>query len=229
MTLGDVSQDVASALVPTVRWRQRSRLIYVLNWATIRLMDWLLALIIGLPALILMAAVLPILNLFCNRGPLFYRDERWGKHQKRFKMLKFRTMRKDAPDGAVRRNDKRVTRLGTWLRKSRLDELPQMFHVLLFQMAVVGPRPAVPRYEHYMEPGFWDNSPRFSVLPGITGIYQTRGREQVSYGDSPEGYQAETRLMVDCDRQFIETATPWLVFKIYLRTAGTMFRREGIA
>ena len=90
-----------------------------------------------------------------SKGPVFYRQVRVGKNMKPFKIIKFRTMVSDAESIGLQittRDDGRITKTGIFLRKTKLDELPQLFNVFLGQMSLVGPRPEVPRYvEHYPE------------------------------------------------------------------------------
>ncbi|MGB0440296.1 MAG: sugar transferase, partial [Paracoccaceae bacterium] len=132
--------------------------------------------ILLLPILIIAAIALLVLNPYFNRGPLFYVQTRMGQHCKAFKVLKFRSMT-DVPVIARGADDPleldRITRLGHFLRKSRVDELPQIFNVLRGQMSLIGPRPDffhhARRYVRTI-PGYKE---RHSVRPGISGLAQT--------------------------------------------------------
>lgn len=152
----------------------------------------LLALLFFLPLSVLVAALLFV----SDPGPIFFAHRRIGKGGKPFACLKFRTMVVDADARLVHllaidadaraewdrdhkiRNDPRITRTGQFVRRSSLDELPQLVNVLIGNMSLVGPRPIVPgevvRYGRY----FADYC---SVLPGITGLWQVSGRNNVSY------------------------------------------------
>jgi exopolysaccharide biosynthesis polyprenyl glycosylphosphotransferase len=151
-------------------------------------------------ALVAVIATLPLTVLIAiaikldTHGPVFFRQERLGKGSRRFSMIKFRTMLVDCdeltkelmalneasgPMFKVRR-DPRITRVGRILRRTSLDELPQLFNVLLGQMSLVGPRPALPR-----ELSGYDSVQRLRtrVLPGLTGLWQVSGRSDLSFDE----------------------------------------------
>jgi lipopolysaccharide/colanic/teichoic acid biosynthesis glycosyltransferase len=127
-------------------------------------------LLVALPALLLLAPLLLLLALWIkldSPGPVFFRQERVGRHGVPFRIHKFRSMRAGAPGlqltvGA----DPRITRAGAWLRRTRLDELPQLIDVLQGTMSLVGPRPEVPRYVAFYPPGLRERA--LAVRPGIT-------------------------------------------------------------
>src|SRR5436309_1939743 len=151
-----------------------------------RQFDLILAavLLVGLSPLFACAALLVHAD---SPGPAFYRQDRIGRHGKPFRMWKFRSMHVNSDHGPHRRlaaawfaaddsarrykslPDSRVTRVGRVLRKTSLDELPQLFNVLRGEMSLVGPRPAIPYELEYYAPAFFD---RQKVLPGITGLWQ---------------------------------------------------------
>lgn len=148
-----------------------------------------------LPPLIILTVIIGILIKIESNGPVIYAHERLGKGGKPFKCYKFRTMVKDAEDKLKKvlqsnpemkqewetywkiSNDPRVTRIGTWLRKSSLDELPQVFNVIKGDMSLIGPRPYLLReLDEYA-----DIRTITVVPPGITGLWQVSGRSDTSY------------------------------------------------
>jgi lipopolysaccharide/colanic/teichoic acid biosynthesis glycosyltransferase len=163
-------------------------------------------------------------------GPVLFRQARIGRGGRLFTVLKFRTMRHGAPTEAHQRyiaqlattpqsaggglqkltNDPRVTRVGSFLRRTSLDELPQLVNVVLGQMSVVGPRPALAyELEHY-EPEHFE---RFSVRPGLTGLWQVSGRSAIGFVG-----------MLELDAQYARTSTLWLDLKILARTPIALLR-----
>ncbi len=141
-----------------------------------RLMDFILALtaiLILSPLLITVALSIKI----GSRGPIFFTQSRPGKDKKIFKVYKFRTMGKDAVKYQkvgveVIGNDSRITPIGKFLRRFKIDELPQLINILTGDMAIVGPRPTLPEYIQQYEK--WELQ-RFDVRPGLTGLAQING------------------------------------------------------
>ena len=133
----------------------------------------LIALIILLPLLLIVA----ILIKLDSKGPVFYTQLRPGKNQKVFKVYKFRTMVQGADKYQkvgveVRKDDNRITSLGRFLRRFKIDELPQLINILKGDMSIVGPRPSLPEYLEQYEK--WELD-RFLVRPGLTGLAQING------------------------------------------------------
>jgi lipopolysaccharide/colanic/teichoic acid biosynthesis glycosyltransferase len=122
-----------------------------------------------------------------SRGPVIYRQLRVGKDGRNFEMLKLRTMVQGSdPVGvgtAVGRGDARVTRPGELMRRTSIDEIPNLVNVLRGEMAIVGPRPALPAHLDYFD---IHGHPRFSVLPGITGWAQVQGRADITWPERVE-------------------------------------------
>jgi len=152
-------------------------------WAK-RVTEFALSLI-GLTLLSPFILVISLLIKIDSRGPVFYKQERVGEMGKTFRLLKFRSMVENAEaNGPVwaEKNDDRITRIGRWIRKWRLDEIPQMFNVLKGDMSFVGPRPERAYFVEKLreEIPFYDQ--RFSVKPGITGLAQVK----YQYGSSKD-------------------------------------------
>ena len=155
----------------------------------------------------------------CDGGPVFYSQSRVGQHGKTFRLYKFRTMRPDAEDGAsvwCRPNDTRVTRVGRFLRRTRLDELPQLFNVLIGHMSIVGPRPERPDIVRELCSKLPFYAERHLVKPGITGWAQISFR----YGASIE----DARRKLQFDLYYLKNMSFELDTIILFRTAGTFLR-----
>jgi lipopolysaccharide/colanic/teichoic acid biosynthesis glycosyltransferase len=163
-----------------------------------------------------------------DRGPVLFRQVRVGRHGREFFMLKFRSMRPDAEqrlrellaqnqhkEGVTFKikNDPRVTRIGYWLRKFSLDELPQFWNVLIGDMSVVGPRPPVPR-----EVALYTlaDRRRLAVQPGITCIWQVSGRAQIDFHGQ-----------VELDVRYIETRSFWKDLCIISKTLPAVLSGNG--
>ncbi len=187
-------------------------------------------LLVAVPALILLSPVFLLTALAIkldSRGPVFYRSTRLGRQARPFTFVKFRSMAADAElrkkelahlnemDGPVFkiRDDPRVTRVGRWLRRTSLDELPQFFHVLRGQMSLVGPRPPIPEEVEQYET--WQRR-RLSVVPGITCLWQVSGRNRI-------GFEEWMRL----DARYIDSLSFWTDVKILARTVFAVVRTSG--
>ena len=162
-----------------------------------------LLILIFSPLMILIA----ILIKLSSRGPIFFSHKRVGFRNKLFVILKFRSLHIDTPSYSEKpdsNEDIRITSIGKWIRKTSLDELPQLFNVLKGDMSLVGPRPEMPFLaEKYEE---WENQ-RHLVRPGMTGLWQLSPRRRGSIRDG---------ISVDLD--YIENLSLWNDFKILLRT-----------
>lgn len=176
-----------------------------------------------------MAAIIIAIKI-SSPGPAFIKQERVGRYGRPFMFYKFRSMRADAEvirdeleednDHDVDlplifkiRRDPRVTRLGSFLRRTSLDELPNLFNVLRGEMSIVGPRPPLPReVAHYTE----HHMKRLSTMPGMTGLWQVRGRCEIGFDE-----------MVEIDLEYIENWSLWLDATIVLRTPLAVFGGKG--
>jgi lipopolysaccharide/colanic/teichoic acid biosynthesis glycosyltransferase len=174
-----------------------------------------------------------------SRGPILFRQERVGQYGRKFSFLKFRSMY-TACDDTVHREftkqfisnidggteshsvqksyklvaDKRVTRVGHFLRRTSLDELPQFLNVLKGEMSLVGPRPPLPyEVENYHT---WHRARLLAAKPGITGLWQVRGRSRVKFDD-----------MVRMDLRYANSWSLWLDVKILLETPLAVFSGSG--
>jgi putative colanic acid biosynthesis UDP-glucose lipid carrier transferase len=149
-------------------------------------------------------------------GPILFRQSRGGKDGRPFKILKFRTMVVLEDGGTVvqvKRGDARVTRVGRWLRKTSIDELPQLVNVLLGEMSLVGPRPHALAHDEYYGARIKDYYVRHLVKPGITGWAQINGAR----GETPE--LADMKRRVELDLWYVSHWTVKTDLKILLSTA----------
>jgi exopolysaccharide biosynthesis polyprenyl glycosylphosphotransferase len=182
-----------------------------------------LLLVIGLPVWIAIAVAIKL----SSPGPVFYRDRRIGLNEREFEMIKFRTMRTGADElqaqleaeneagGALfkLRDDPRVTRVGAFLRRFSLDEVPQVLNVLRGEMSLVGPRPLPLRDYRLLED--WHRK-RYLVLPGLTGLWQIAGRSDLSFDD-----------LVRLDFYYLENWSIWLDISILLKTIPAVVAARG--
>lgn len=155
-----------------------------------------------------------------SKGTVFYYQERLGLNGKKFNVIKFRSMCMDAEQDAIRwsmgDDDPRITPVGRILRKTRLDELPQLWCILKGDMSVVGPRPEREAYYERFEKYVHGFSKRMKVKPGLTGLAQVRG-----------GYYLMPQEKIVYDVEYIKTRSFWLDMKIVFETVAVVFKREG--
>ncbi len=209
--------------------------------ATSRLTEIAIRLLDLVGAVVLLVALAPLLLLIAvairldSTGPAIYRQRRVGLRLRPFSVAKFRTMREGAASDAHRahveqmigngqasakpmtklQEDARVTRVGSFLRRTSLDELPQLWNVLRGEMSLVGPRPPI-QYEvdRYPTKAFR----RFAVKPGLTGLWQVQGRSLLSFDQ-----------MIELDAEYVERRSLWLNLKILLLTLPTVVHGKGAA
>jgi lipopolysaccharide/colanic/teichoic acid biosynthesis glycosyltransferase len=193
------------------------------------------ALVLLSPLLIVIAAAIKL----TSKGPILFKQQRLGQYGVRFTFLKFRTMflqsdakihrdyvrrlisakedRQQADDsrGVYKiKDDPRVTRVGRFLRKTSLDELPQFFNVLRGEISLVGPRPPIPYEVEVYD--IWHRRRFLEAKPGITGLWQVEGRSRVKFDE-----------MVRLDLKYAKTWSPWLDIKILLRTPRAVLGGGG--
>ena len=181
-------------------------------------MKRLIDVVIALIALILLSPIFCLVAFKVRKNlgsPVFFLQERPGKNGKIFKMIKFRSM-KDAFDknGNVLPDDQRITPFGHKLRATTLDEMPQLLNVLKGDMSIVGPRPQMKDFlEHYTP----EQMRRHEVKPGMTGLAQVNGRNNLSWEEKFE-----------LDVKYVDTHSTILDFKIMFKTVEVMLKKEGI-
>jgi lipopolysaccharide/colanic/teichoic acid biosynthesis glycosyltransferase len=206
-----------------------------LSEAAIRVLDLLVAsiLLVALSPLLIAIALIVRLD---SPGPAIFRQRRVGHHLEQFTVAKFRTMGVDSGANPHRRHveemitgcekegsrpmskleeDDRVTRVGSFLRRTSIDELPQLWNVVRGEMSLVGPRPPI-QYEvdNYPQEAFR----RFAVKPGVTGLWQVRGRSLLSF---PE--------MIALDNEYVDRRSLLLNLKILILTLPTVIHGKGAA
>lgn len=156
-----------------------------------------------------------------DKGPIFYNAPRLGKDGKVFKMYKFRSMKVNAPD--IRKadgstyngeDDPRLTRVGKFIRKTSLDEIPQIINVLKGDMSVIGPRPDLPEHLKQYEKG---EERKLEVLPGITGYSQAYFRNSI-----------EWKERIRQDIYYIDNLSLWMDIKVFFKTIKTVLKKEGV-
>lgn len=147
-------------------------------------------------------------------GPVFFRQERVGIDGRRFEVVKFRTM-VDRADNPVYPDPDRITRVGRWLRQLSIDELPQLLNVARGEMSIVGPRPALPYQVERYDPR---QRVRLTVRPGITGLAQVRGRNELSWADR-----------IELDLEYLSRQSLRTDLAILCMTLRVVLRGTGVA
>jgi exopolysaccharide production protein ExoY len=193
-----------------------------------RALDWIVILVLC-PGLLLLGACLALVVRCGSRGPVLFRQRRVGYKGREFTLFKFRTMQMDA-DSRLHsdhfhklmeaevpmtkldaRNDPRLIPLGSLLRSTGLDELPQILNVLRGEMSMVGPRPCIPyEYERYQP---WQRR-RFDAVPGLTGLWQVSGKNRTTFNE-----------MIRFDIDYSERMSFWLDLKIIFRTLPALWQQ----
>lgn len=220
--LPGIYEDVGSFAAPSAaqEWQRTAAL------AVKRLID-VIGAIVGLVVLSPLLLAIALLVFVFDGSPVLFRQTRVGLHGDRFTLYKFRTMVSDAEEllEAVKHlnqrnrvafkaaNDPRVTSLGQWLRRVSLDELPQLWNVLMGEMSLVGPRPPLTREVSEYED--WHRR-RLIMKPGITGLWQVEARDDPDFD-----------RWVERDLVYIDGWSLWLDFKILARTIPAVLKCEG--
>ncbi|MBD9909837.1 sugar transferase [Enterococcus faecium] len=167
----------------------------------------------------------PILLILClaikidSKGPVIFKQKRVGKNKSHFYIYKFRTMKVDTPQETpthlLSNPDFFITRVGKFLRKTSLDELPQLFNILKGDMAVIGPRPALWNQYDLIEER--DKYHANDIRPGLTGLAQISGRDEL-----------EINYKARLDGQYTANVTPWMDLKCFFGTIISVFRSDGV-
>jgi lipopolysaccharide/colanic/teichoic acid biosynthesis glycosyltransferase len=181
-----------------------------------------IALLVALPLIVCLGVAVELEDC----GPAFFRQDRVGLHGRQFRIWKLRTMRTGCEQETHQRTavdwftgrangdryktlaDPRITRVGRLLRRFDLDELPQLFNVLLGDMSLVGPRPAIPYELTHYEPAYFR---RLTVPPGMTGLWQVSGRDHLSAAE-----------MMELDLRYVREASPWMDLQVLARTGPAL-------
>ncbi len=223
-------------LYPDLSRREDGRKVFRVLKRAMDIVGSALALVFFLPTFLAIASAIKA----TSKGPVFFRQRRIGQHGKSFVFLKFRSMHANN-DAAIHKayvqkliagkadkqpsnptgegvykltQDARITKIGAFLRKTSLDELPQFINVLKGEMSLVGPRPPVPyEVEAY---DIWHRRRLLEAKPGITGLWQVSGRSRVKFDD-----------MVRLDLRYARTWSPWTDIKILWRTPGAVVLGNG--
>lgn len=187
-----------------------------------RILD-IIASALGLIILSPILLVVAILIRLESRGPAIFSQKRIGLNKKEFKMYKFRSMVKNAEELKEKlakenemsgpmfkmKNDPRVTKVGRFIRKTSIDELPQLINVLKGEMSLVGPRPSLPKEVYEFEPWMLK---RLSVKPGLTCYWQVSGRNNIDFEN-----------WMKLDLQYVNDRSFWLDLKLIFKTARVLF------
>ena len=196
--------------------KHKRNIIYKFYSRIVDIISSIIGLIIGIPIMIFFG----ILIKLEDKGPIFYKQERLGKDKKIFSVYKLRSMKIDAESigGAqwASKNDPRVTKVGGFIRKTRIDEIPQLINILKGEMSLIGPRPERPSLTYKFNediPGFID---RLSIKPGLTGLAQVNG-----------GYEMTPKEKLEWDLEYIKNRSIAMDIKILIMTIKVVITGDG--
>ena len=195
---------------------KRSRLVYRFLKRTFDIIFSLIALIVSSPVFIIVSLAIAI----DSKGPVLFRQERIGKGGRVFCCLKFRSMRTDAPDNVASSlmddPDEYLTKVGRFLRKTSLDELPQLLNILFGSMSFIGYRPLI--ISEVKCNGMREKLGVFAMRPGLSGLAQVNGRDDVYY---------KNKAIMDAE--YVKNASLWYDIKLFFKTIFVVFSRNGNA
>ena len=183
-----------------------------------RLIDIVLSLT-GIIVLALPMLIIALVVKLDSKGPAIFKQKRVGKNGKPFNFYKFRSMRTDAPhDMATREihSENYITKVGAFLRKTSLDELPQMFCILFGSMSIIGPRPIVYTEEELI--AYRKQTGAFLVRPGLTGLTQVRYRDNIT----------DMKLKAETDGEYVQKMSFWLDVKIFFKTIVKVLKQDDV-
>jgi len=183
-----------------------------------RIIDFSLSLLMVI-CLSVVLIILCFLIKIDSPGPILFKQKRIGKDKRVFHILKFRTMKvdapKDMPTHLLDKPDFYITRVGKFLRKTSLDELPQLFNILKGEMSIIGPRPALwNQYDLIVER---DKYKANDILPGLTGLAQISGRDEL---------KIEVKAKIDGD--YVKNRSPLLDAEIFVKTVFSVLKSDGV-
>lgn len=213
--MADTPEATAAYVSPEAQWKARHGF-YPVWKRCFDIVFALLILTIASPFMLLAAVCIGIESGF----PIFFRQERVGRNGTRFVMYKFRTMWQDAGGEWVRPGDSRVTNIGSLLRASSIDELPQLFNVIVGQMSLVGPRPEMPEFAREFRRNIPKYEDRHIVTPGLTGWAQLYCKRNLQPKDMP--------AIIPYDLFYVEHASPSLDAILVVKTAVELFVHRGV-
>ena len=174
-----------------------------------------LGIVVLSPVFIIMAIIIK----YTSPGPVLFKQERVGKDNKLFKIYKFRSMRmdtpKDVPTHQLKNPDQYITKIGKFMRKTSLDELPQLFNILKGEMAVIGPRPSLPNQTDLN--ALRDKNGASSIRPGLTGWAQINGRDEL-----------EIEVKAELDEDYVKHMSFLFDCKCFFGTITSVMKSDGI-
>lgn len=182
-----------------------------------RIFDFLMSLI----AIVILSPIIIIVAIsvkLTSKGPILFKQRRIGKNNEEFAIYKFRTMRIDTPNvptHLLENPEQWITPVGKFLRKTSLDELPQLFNILSGKMSIVGPRPAL--YNQYDLKDMRTKEGIHKLVPGLTGWAQINGRDEIPLS-----------LKVKLDKEYLERKSFWFDLKIIFLTAISVVKSDGV-
>lgn len=197
-------------------WAEREAAAYRSTKRIVDIFLALLALIVTSPIMLIAAAAIRLES----KGPTFFRQDRIGANGRRFQICKFRTMRPDAGREWAKPGDTRITRVGAFLRRTSLDELPQAFNVLRGDMSIVGPRPEMESFARDFSATIPNYDQRHVVAPGITGWAQVYLKRNLEPSDMPQ--------VLPYDLFYVEYASPIIDAAIVLKTAAEVLFHRAV-
>lgn len=187
-----------------------------------RFIKYSLDFLIGLIGVIILLPIIIVIGLIIkltSKGPILFKQKRVGKNKKLFNIYKFRTMKveapKETPTHMLDNPDIYITKIGKFLRKTSLDEIPQLFNILFFQMSIVGPRPALwNQYDLIEERDKYNVN---KLRPGITGLAQVNGRDELPIP-----------LKAKLDGDYLVNQSLFFDIKIFFKTIFTVLKSDGV-